>query len=108
MFIITAPCWSCHKDMQVALVGSESANFLYGPEVFSKSEQELAVQNGVCLKTVRSATAQETYLANICRECDQFVGKFYFFAHYFAPALHGEFEYKKIDLGKADREGRIP
>lgn len=64
MFIITGPCWNCRKDMQIALVGTESDEFLYGPEAFSQAEQELAEKHGVCLKTVRSATAQETYLAN--------------------------------------------
>lgn len=97
MFIITTPCWSCERDMLVALVGNESG-LDYGPESFSELEKKLAEKNGVLLKTVSSRTAEETYLANFCGNCGQFVGKFFFFGRYFAPALYGDLKYQKLSL----------
>lgn len=96
MFIIKTPCWSCDREMLVALVGNELGDFDYGPELFSEAERKLAEENGVLLKVVASKTAEETYLANYCGHCDQFVGKFHFFSDYLVPALRGDYEYKKL------------
>ena len=93
MMIITAPCWNCDKDMKIALLGNESGDLHSGPENFSKEEISLAEKHGVVLKMVSSKTAEETYLANACRECDAFIGQWFFFAHYYTPALYGQLEY---------------
>jgi len=94
MIIITAPCWKCEKAMKIALLASESADLDGGPEVFSKEEISLAEKNGVFLKVADSATAEESYLANTCRDCGAFVGQWFFFAHYLTPALYGDYEYE--------------
>lgn len=82
--------------MLVALIGDDGGNLSCGPEDFSKEEQELAEKHGVCLKVINSKTAGETYLANACKECGAFVGQFYFFAHYYTPALYGHYKYKWV------------
>jgi hypothetical protein len=61
MIIITAPCWQCEKEMLIALVGNDVGDFGYGPESFSEQEIKLAQTNGVELRHVDSATAEETY-----------------------------------------------
>lgn len=100
MLIITAPCWSCENEIKIALVGNEEGRLDYGPEDFSEHEKKLAEDHGVFLKLVNSKTADEIYLANTCKNCNQFVGKWFFFAHYFTPALYGHYKYKIISIGK--------
>jgi hypothetical protein len=96
MMIISAECWQCDKAMLVALMGDDQGNLSCGPEGFSEDDRKLAEAHGVLLKTVSSKTAEETYLANTCKECGAFVGQFYFFAHYYTPALYGHYQYKRI------------
>jgi|AntRauTorckE6833_2_1112554.scaffolds.fasta_scaffold02991_6 hypothetical protein len=94
MIVIDAPCWKCEKEMKIALLANESGDLDGGPEVFSKEQISLAEKNGVFIKVADSMTADESYLANTCRECDAFVGKWFFFAHYLTPALYGDYKYK--------------
>ncbi len=98
MYLITAPCWNCGEDVLLALVGSRSGNFYYGPEKFTNAETAVARKHGVYLKIIDSKTANEIYLANACRKCDKFFGKWHHFAHYFAPTLYSEYEYKIVDV----------
>ena len=95
MMLIEAECYKCDKPLLVALVGDDSGNLKYGPEDFSETEQKVAVDNGALLKMVDSKTAGETYLANACKSCDAFIGQFFFFAHYYTPALYGHYPYKR-------------
>ena len=104
MMIISAPCWQCEKETQIALVGDASGGLGYGPESFSESEKRLAEQHGVLLKIVSSKTAEETYLANACKECGEFVGKWFFFAHYYTPALYGRLKYKRVPSVAPDNQ----
>jgi hypothetical protein len=60
--------------MLLALADDENGNLNYGPDEFSESEISVAENNGVMLKLLSSKTAKGTYLANICKECDSFVG----------------------------------
>lgn len=96
MMIINAECWQCNKPMLVALSGDDSGNLSGGPEVFSDAEIKLARQHGVLLETVSSKTADQIYLANVCKECGAFVGQFFFFAHYYTPALYGHYPYERV------------
>jgi len=80
--------------MKLALVeGGLDGSACRGPESFNKEEITLAEKKGVLLKTIDSKTAEETYLANICPHCNSFIGQWFFFAHYFAPAQYGDLEY---------------
>jgi|ERR1035437_876434 hypothetical protein len=97
ILVIKAPCWKCDKEMLIALVGT-GADFSYGPEDFSVDERKMAEKEGVRLEYMSSKTAEETYLANVCKDCGSFVGKFFLFAHYFAPAMYGHYEYKEITV----------
>ena len=68
-------CWNCGRPMRVA-VGVKDEGVLY-PRHFILGEREFAQQHGVILKNRFSATARESYLANVCGECDQMYGDFY-------------------------------
>ena len=97
MLIITAPCPKCAKDMLLATVGGDTG-FDYGAEKFSEEEQQLARLYGVKIGKVFSQTRQESYVANICKECSAFIGKFFLFAHFYAPAMRGEYEVREISI----------
>lgn len=97
MLIIIAPCWKCDKNMLVAIVGTEEGDFLFGPEKFSELEKKRAEEQGVCLKLVSSKTADETYLANVCKECGAFVGRWFLFTDFFTPALYGDYKYELLE-----------
>jgi len=94
--IISAECWQCDKPMLIALIGDNAGNLYGGPEGFSNEEVSLAEEHGVLLKTIFSKTSEETYLANVCKECGAFVGQFFFFAHYYTPALYGHYKYLRV------------
>jgi hypothetical protein len=95
MMIITIDCWKCEKGMKMALVSDEESAYR-GPETFSENEISLAQKNGVLIKNVDSQTAEETYKANICPHCDSFIGKWFFFANYYTPALYGDLKYTEV------------
>ena len=96
VMIIDASCWSCEKEIQIALIGDLVGNLEGGPEVFTLEEEGLVKQHDVLLKRVQSITANENYLANVCHHCDSFVGKRFLFAHYYTPALYGDYKYKLV------------
>jgi hypothetical protein len=98
MLIITAPCWQCGKDMFVAVIGDKVGSLSRSPESFSDSERKLAEQHGVLIKYVQSKTAKETYLANTCKECGAFVGRWFLFADYYAEAIYGYLKYKNVKI----------
>lgn len=101
ILIITAPCWNCDKEMRIALMADENGNLDGGPDTFSERAKEEAQKHGVHLKMVSSKTAGETYLANVCDECDAFVGQWFYFAHYYTPALYGAFMYTVIEIDES-------
>lgn len=82
--------------MQIALIGNESGDLEGGAEIFTKEEQRVARDNGVILKMIDSKTAEERYLASVCGGCDSPVGKWFFFAHYYTPALYGDLPYMLV------------
>ena len=84
------------QAVKIDLAGDEVGNLSYGPEDFSESEKKTAEQHGACLKFVYSKTAEESYLANVCKECGAFVGKWFYFAHYYTPALYGHYKYQIV------------
>ncbi len=80
----------------MALISDENAEYR-GPETFSEAEKQTANQSGVLLKDVNSKTASETYLANICPHCGEFIGKWYFFTDYYVPAITGQLECIEVE-----------
>lgn len=81
--------------MKMALISDEQQDYR-GPETFSRQEAVKAAAHGVLLEVISSKTAGENYLANICPHCNEFIGKWYFFANYYAPAMYGQLSYKNV------------
>lgn len=99
MYIITAPCWKCNKDMNVAVIkGDKKRNDPCGPEAFSDEEKSIAQNHNVIIDKRHSFTIEEDYYANICPHCNTFLGQHYLFDDYFCEAVYGSYVYKTIDL----------
>lgn len=95
LLIISAECWKCSKDMLISLLGNETG-YDGGPPNFTDKQRRQAKEKGVLLEHVFSKTSEESYLANVCGKCGEFTGDFFLFAHYFAPAMRGDYKYEKI------------
>lgn len=81
--------------MKMALIGS-GTNLECGPEAFTEKQIKLSREKGVLLKVQNSKTAEMSYLANTCPKCDAFIGEWFYFAHYFAPAMYGQYDYEEV------------
>jgi len=99
MYIITAPCWKCSKDMNIAVIkGDKERNGCCGPEAFSEEEKKTAKKHNVIIEKRHSYTREDAYNANICPHCNTFLGQHYLFANYFCEAVYGRYVYQIIDL----------
>lgn len=101
MYIITAPCWKCDKEMNVAVIkGDKKRHDFCGPEKFSEEEKKIAENHNVIISKRHSYTREEDYYANICTHCNTFIGQHFLFTGYFSLAVHQEddYKYKKIHL----------
>lgn len=92
LLIIEGNCWKCRAPMKVAALQGDMG---YEGN-FSKSDIQLATQNGVFMKFHYSRTAGMRYIANTCRKCGAFVGDHYLFTDYVAVP---EYERLEIDAG---------
>jgi hypothetical protein len=78
--ITTDECWNCHEPLKVAWITcgrKDNEGVFYGPERFNQEEIELARKNGVIIEERFSKTLQESYNANICPNCGNFIGEFF-------------------------------
>lgn len=86
VIILTKDCWNCRRATRVA-VGSRDSRHLY-PAHFNESELALARAHGVTLEVRYSATVRESYLANVCRSCDQMQGNWFLYQDPFHDSYH--------------------
>ncbi|MCY3882190.1 MAG: hypothetical protein OXG61_08730 [Chloroflexi bacterium] len=86
VIILTKNCWNCERAMRVA-VGSRDSRHLY-PAQFNESELAFARAHGVTLEVRYSATVSESYLANVCRACDQMQGNWFLYQDPFHDSYH--------------------
>jgi len=92
LLIIEGECWKCRAPMKVAALQGDM-----GYEgSFSESDIQLAVQNGVFMKSHYSRTAGMRYTANTCRKCGAFVGDHYLFTDYVAVPSYSR---QELDAG---------
>ena len=97
LYVVTAPCWKCQAEMNLALWQVVSGGGLFdhlGPYTFgpsgrttgmsveegtgpSEGELTLARKHGAVIKRQDSQTMGTSYMANTCTECGAFVGANY-------------------------------
>lgn len=103
MSVIDGKCWKCEAQMKVAVLHSTSGYIRGetnpGPDQFTEEEIKFAESKGVLIKKHHSQTADDTYLANTCRECNVFVGSHYLFTEYFSPAKYNKLKSSDFEIG---------
>ena len=92
--ILTKDCWKCGQAVDAA-VGRKDSEHLY-PAQFSELELAFARGHGVTLEVRNSATMRESYLANVCKACDQIQGNWFLYQDPF---------HDSYSLYKAERRG---
>ena len=75
MRIATSDCRVCGKKMKIAFAIINGG--LYTPFDFSNEHVKFATDNGVMIKMQFSKTMGQSYLANTCEHCGNFVGDFF-------------------------------
>src|ERR1035437_668183 len=83
MKIAEGVCWKCEMKMRAAIV--KAGGRYKGPDRFTRTELEIARQNGVLISRQFSDTSGSSYNANTCGYCGNFVGK-HFLIGFFADA----------------------
>lgn len=92
LLIIEGNCWKCGELMKVEALRGDM-----GYEgSFSKSDIQLATDNGVFMKQHNSRTAKIRYFASTCRKCGAFVGDHYLFTDYVAVPSYPR---QEVDAG---------
>lgn len=94
--IINSNCWKCNEKMKIAMIDGDQDYF--GPEGFSKKEIKLAEEHGVLLKIQHSKTMDESYLANTCPHCGNFVGQFFVLDHFLD--VENPLDIESFDVGE--------
>ncbi len=85
MVTVAAKCRRCGEEMKVAMLSAKNGHYLLGPAYFNDQEIKMAMDMGANLEKRYSKTMNETYLANVCKKCLSFIGKFYIHNYYYAP-----------------------
>ena len=83
MITIDTTCWKCGKEMKIAMLTSN--NEILSPAKFNSKEIDIASTLGANIKNSYSKTVRDTYLANVCKHCNAFVGDFYMYEYYDLP-----------------------
>ncbi len=110
-FIITeAPCMKCGRNMRIAMIknieGTKKIKWaeFYGPEKFTIEEIETAKQNGVYIEKQYDKSIKESYNANICNHCKEFIDKYSLFRYYNKNKIKEEIEYECNYCKKREEE----
>lgn len=100
MYIISAPCWNCKVQMQIAIktTFADKTIKIHGPESFSSEELILAKSHKVVIKLQNNPVTSEEYAANMCQTCGSFISRHFLFSYYFMPSQHGNYMYTIVDL----------
>jgi hypothetical protein len=75
LHVVNGNCYRCKHGMKISFL--EIENECYPPAYFTQQERKLVKDQGGFLATCYSHTARERYLANVCRNCQAFVGDFF-------------------------------
>ncbi|RYJ44291.1 hypothetical protein [Flavobacterium beibuense] len=100
-YIIEAECWNCNNQLNVAVGKSDLKKIIggyYGTERFSDTERELAEAHNMVIEKYHSGTMGQSYDADTCTYCNNFVRQHDLLTEYLLPATYGDYEYKVIDL----------
>ncbi len=73
--VVDAECWRCDGPMKVAML--DNGGLIRGPDCFTEPELAKAQEFGAVIRENYSKTLEDRYMANTCKRCKAFVGKFH-------------------------------
>ena len=76
-------CWKCEAPVTVAtgaISGTRWGGSSLEPSAFTKAERDFAAAQGAILQERFSATQRAKDICNVCPQCDQIQGNWYFYA----------------------------
>ena len=94
MVTVSSNCWMCRQKMTIAMLATKNGE-IFSPADFSKEDIEIATTLGANIKPSYSKTVNESYLANVCKHCNAFVGDHYIHNYYYLPHENKSEEYCK-------------
>ncbi|MBD2178490.1 hypothetical protein H6F42_16355 [Pseudanabaena sp. FACHB-1998] len=92
LIIVDSSCWKCHSQMKVALV---IADIQIDLDILSSEDIQTANEHGCFFNKQYSQFINNTYLANTCRNCNNFIGENFLPDYLLFPTLKREV----IDIG---------
>lgn len=84
MVIVPTDCWNCGHEMKIAMLSIKNGDYISATE-FNEEDVKIANGLGANIKRRYSKTVNESYLANVCKHCNAFVGDFYMHEYYCGP-----------------------
>lgn len=106
LYIMTAPCWSCSKDIKIAFMRGVECDIVreisnnLAPTYFKENERILAQSKGADIRNMYSNSVDEFYYVNTCPHCENIMGNNYLFTQYISPAINtNEYTYETYNLG---------
>ncbi len=105
MMIINALCYRCNSEIKCATIYSPNGGRVRGggnfikPDEFRNNEVSFARSKGVLLKKRYSKTSGYSYLANICGNCNAFIGNTYLFLNYISQVDYSDISSDSYDIG---------
>ena len=88
---VVADCYNCGKQITISMMLGD--NHLESPAKFNENEIQIAKRLGANIKECYSRTKNEKYHANVCTNCNAFIGDF--FIHEYLDSPHE----KEYDIG---------
>lgn len=85
MVTIASNCWKCGQKMTIAMLVTKSGHHIVSAAEFNDEDIKKATAMGANIKHSYSKTVNESYLANVCKHCNAFVGDFYMHEYYDVP-----------------------
>ena len=84
MVTVTTDCYNCGKEMKIAMIICNSENKILTPAKFNEQEINIAKSLGVNLEKRYSKTMHDSYMANVCKHCNAFVGEYFMDEYYYS------------------------
>ena len=95
MVIVPASCWRCGHEMKVAMIVANNERGIMSASSFNEKEISIAKSLGANIVKRYSKTVDDSYMANVCKHCNAFVGDFYMHDYYYSqPEKEKDLSYK--------------
>lgn len=74
----------CGYEMKVAMIVANNERGIKSASSFNEKEIGIANSLGANIAKRYSKTVDDSYMANVCKHCNAFIGEFYMHDYYYA------------------------